>query len=155
MKVKHYIYSDNRKDNTELKEWFSGVFEDPTAIEVEITSDTITLQAIEGPIEIQYVEVSKPKVFEGHTFELLLDYHVEYTIGDKIFSGKEVDEAWNKKRIAEVAVVHYATAMTKVSKAPKSSVEKSKALEERALLKALKAKAKAKNVVETPETPEI
>lgn len=140
MKVKHYVYADPRKENAEIKNWFAENFEVPEAIETSITADLITFEAIAGPVEIGYTEITNPLTVEGHTFELLVEYHVDYTIGDKVFSSKIVNEPWSQKRIAEVALVHYATSCTKVFKAPKTPKEASKVKSERELLKALKAK---------------
>lgn len=146
MKVKHYVYADPRKENAEIKNWFTENFEVPEAIETGVTPDTITFEAIAGPVVITYVEITAPLIVEGHTFELLVEYHVDYTIGDKVFSSKIVNEPWSQKRIAEVALVHYATSQTRVFKAAKTPKEASKAKSERELLASLKAAAKAKKL---------
>lgn len=148
MKVKHYIYSDNRKANLELKAWFAENFETPEAIEASINEDEIVFIGNQGEIVIGYKEVTEPLTIEGHTFNILVNYHVEYTIGDKVFSSKIVDQPWTQKRIVEVGLVHYTTAMTRVSKQPITTQIKSKAKEERELLKALKAKKASAPIVD-------
>lgn len=150
MKVKHYIYSDNRKANLELKEWFAENFENPEAIETSVADGQIIFEAKEGQVVIPFVEITNPLVVDEHVFEELVEYHVEYSIEDKVFSSKIVNLPWSQKRIAEVALVHYATAKTRVSRQPVAKIN-SKVREERELLKALKAQKTLKTTTESSE----
>lgn len=144
MKTKYYRYGASN----EAQEFIDSKF-GSNEIEVEIDDSQVTLTSLEGLIELPYLIIDQPLVFEGHQFEELRDYRVEFTIGDKIFTTKSLMRAQTKQQIAERAVTAWVTASTRVSKAPISNLQREKIKEERELLKALKAQ-KPPTVEEKP-----
>lgn len=137
MKSKYYAY-DSSLDAKELIDSTFGSNE----IEAKIEEGFITLETLDEPIVIGYEENNLPLTVDGHTFELLRDYWVEFTVGDKVFSTKHLDHTISKAELVMKAVTAWVSS-TKTSKQPFSSLQRAKVKEEKALLKSLLAKQKA------------
>lgn len=143
MKTKYYRYNAS----VEAQEFIDSKF-GSNDINAEVNGTVIELVALEGIIKIEYKIIDTPLVFEGHQFEELRDFRVEFSIEDKFFTTKSLTHRLSLPQIVEKAVTAWVTCQTKVFKDPVTNVQKAKLEEEQKLLKALKAQ-------KTHKAPEI